>query len=60
MCKYKVGQQIKIKNKTFNDDAIIKEINCGCIYSVNYYNFLGKKTEELSEYEIRTTNMFGF
>jgi hypothetical protein len=45
--KYEVGDDVKIKNKTFHNTAVVtRQIqgeNCGCSYEVSYYSTLGTR-----------------
>lgn len=40
-CKFKVGDDVHIKHKTFHDDATVVDVSCGCEYTINYYSYLG-------------------
>jgi hypothetical protein len=58
-CKFKVGQDVVIKNKLLNDNATIVAVNCGCTYDISYYSFVMKQRRTVEEYEIRNT-ILGF
>ena len=48
-CKYKKGDEVKIKNKTFHDNATVLNVDCGCKYTISYYSYLGVRRHRIVE-----------
>lgn len=48
-CKFVKGDDVKIKNKTLHDDATVVKVDCGCVYTVSYYSYLGVRRHRIVE-----------
>jgi hypothetical protein len=54
MCEYKKGDQVKILNKTFHDNATVTDVMCGCNYEVSYFSTFGvRRHRVMTEGEIK-------
>jgi len=42
-CKFTVGEDVKIKHKTFHNKATVTRVGCGCTYVVSYYSTLSTR-----------------
>lgn len=55
MCKYVIGEDVKIKNKPSHNEATVTKIGCGCTYTVSYYStFNTRRHRTVEEVEIET------
>lgn len=53
-CKFNKGDDVKIKNKLFHDNATVTSVYCGCDYEVSYYSTLGvRRHRHVIEAEIK-------
>lgn len=48
-CRFKKGDDVEIKNKTFHDKATVTKVDCGCVYEVSYYSYLGVRRHRIVE-----------
>ena len=48
-CKFKKGDDVTIKHKTFHDKATVTEVGCGCTYTISYYSYLGVRRHRVVE-----------
>lgn len=59
--KFSLGDDVKIKNKTFHNSAVVTKVNtdddCSKTYEVSYFSHLGiKRTRVVTEFEIEKDN----
>ena len=52
-CKFSIGNDVIIKNKTFNNNATISNVYCDCSYEITYYSYVMRQRRKVQEYEIR-------
>lgn len=48
-CKFKKGDDVTIKHKTFHDKATVTDVECGCTYTISYYSYLGVRRHRVVE-----------
>lgn len=46
-CKFQTGYEVHIKNKTFHDNAIITDVQCGCEYEIGYFSTFGVRRHRI-------------
>lgn len=46
-CKFKVGDDVTVKHKTFHNKATVTGVSCGCEYTINYYSYLGVRRHRI-------------